>query len=74
MDNIDQFVKAVSEMRDLQRRYFKAAARSRSTSFPDHINEKKKILELSKAKEKEVDEMLENLKQGSLNQQSKLFQ
>lgn len=72
---ISEFVKEVAAMRDLQKRYFKAAAKSRQTGYPDDHKERKRILELSKAQERKVDQMMVNIDLKARDEsQSKLFE
>lgn len=69
------FVKLVEDSRDMQRRYFKAAAKARKTNFPDDFQERIKVLELSKLKEKEVDAWIANYRSQQADQnQPELFE
>lgn len=61
-DDIKTFIQAVADMRDLQKRYFRA----RNTAQPGA----KLILEQVKFKERQVDAMLQNLSEPASSQQS----
>lgn len=70
--NVDGLAAAVKTMRDYQKEYFKVSARCSKSGFhPDLVNEKRKLLSLSKAAEKVVDEMVvEALKSTDASQKS----
>jgi hypothetical protein len=57
----EDFAVLVTKMRMAQKRYFELMARAKKSKHPDDFSTARKILEMSKALEKQVDEEADSI-------------
>ena len=72
--DVKELAAAVKTMRDYQKAYFKVSSRCAKSGFhPDLVKEKRKLLDLSKAAERFVDQKVNEVLEADQSSQETLF-